>query len=91
MTCSCQRLLTVMEQRIENIPKTHRGLRNLVLDLVKELHSANEARKHFDTKVARDALDDLIELVIETSTEISRFYSRSKIGMCRPLNREING
>ena len=63
----------------------------MVLDLVKELHSASEARKHFDAKVARDALDDLIELVIETAAEISRFYSHSKIGTCRLHNREING
>ena len=65
---------------MERVSKTYTGLRDVVLDLVKELHHASEAGKQFNTKLARTALDELIELIIVASTEISATYSRSSLG-----------
>lgn len=56
------------------------SLRDMVLELIKELHHACEAAEHFDTKIVRMALDELIELITEASTEISVCYSRPTIG-----------
>ena len=56
------------------------ALREVVLDLIKELEAAREARKHFKADVAQKALDELLGLVIEAAMETSRCYSRNKIG-----------
>lgn len=56
------------------------GLRDAVIELVEELLSASEAEKHFDTMLARRALDGLIELTIQASMELASIYSHSKIG-----------
>ena len=74
------RPLTSFIQQLEGIPEAYRDLRDMVLDLVKELNQAREERKQFDTSVARRALDDLIELTSEIAEEVSRCYSRSKVG-----------
>ena len=67
-------------QQLEGIPKSYRSLRDMVLDLMKELDQVREERKHFDTKVARKALDDLIWLIVEIAKEVSQYYSRHKAG-----------
>ena len=59
-------------QQLEGIPETYRGLRDMVLDLVKELDQAREERKQFNTGVARKALNDFIGLIVETAEEVSR-------------------
>ena len=55
-------------------------LRTTVLDLVKELDTVREAGKHFDSQFARQALDQLIELVARAASKITEYYKRSKIG-----------
>ena len=65
---------------MERTSKLYTGVRDVVLVLVKELHHACEAGKHFDTKLARMALDELIELIVKASMEISATYSRSSLG-----------
>ena len=67
-------------QQLEGIPEMYRGLRDMVLDLVKELDQAREERKQFNTGVARTALDDFVGLIVEIAEEISRCYTRSKAG-----------
>ena len=42
----------------------------MALELTEELRSACEAGIYFDPQIAGQALDELIELIIETSTNI---------------------
>ena len=55
-------------------------LRGLVLELVKELDSVREAGKHFDCQLARQALDELIEMTARAARKIAEYYKRSKFG-----------
>lgn len=71
---------SVLQQRIEKIPKAYMSLRDTVLDLVDELRSAQEAGRHYDSQIAGQALDELIELVIQASMKISTCFSRPKLG-----------
>ena len=56
------------------------ALREMVLDLIKELEAAEEAKRNFQADVAQKALDELLCLVIEAAMETSRCYSHGKIG-----------
>ena len=58
------------------------GLRNIVIHLMKELRHVHEAGKYFETETVREAMDELIRLIIKASMEIGLCYSRPKIGMC---------
>ena len=51
----------------------------MVLELVDELESAAESGKHFETSLARRALDELIDLVVQAAMEVSLCYSHSKL------------
>ena len=55
------------------------SLRAMVLDLVKELEAAREAKKLFETDVAQKALNEMITLIIEAAMEVSRCYSYCKL------------
>ena len=43
------------------------------------MESASEAEKHFETRLAQKALDDLITLVTEAAMETSVCYEHSKL------------
>ena len=51
-----------------------------MLDLVKELKVVLVAGKQFDSKAACQAVEELIELIIEAMLKMSQRYSGSKIG-----------
>ena len=56
------------------------SLRAAVLKLMDELRSTQEAGKHFDTTLALQALDGLVDFVIRALKKLSTYYTRSKIG-----------
>ena len=55
-------------------------MRDAVIELVETLRTSQDAGEHFDSKLARQALDELIELVIQVCVKISEHFSRSKAG-----------
>lgn len=57
-------------------------LRDVILSLVEELASATSGIfvKAFETQPAREALDKMIELIVDAAMEISRRYGHSKPG-----------
>ena len=67
---------------MQGISKAFMDLRDVVLDLTEELRSATSdaAVRAYETDMAKEALDKMIELVVDAATEISRRYSRSKPG-----------
>lgn len=68
------------KKRVEGMSKSYMNLRNMVLNLIKEIRSVCEARKQFDSKTARLALEELIELITKVAMEIAHCYSHTKIG-----------
>ena len=67
-------------QRVEGISNAYTSLRDVVLELTGELCAAQEAGKHFESRPARQALDELIKLVIRACIKISECYSQSRVG-----------
>ena len=64
-------------------------LRDVVLELAEELKSATSgtAARAYETEPAREALDKMIELIIDAAMEISRRYAHSKTGETRFFGR----
>ena len=67
-------------QSVEGVPKSYAALRDVVLQLADELEFAREASKRFDCASAQNAINGLIDLVIQAASEISRCYGRRKFG-----------
>ena len=70
----------VCKQRIEGVPRAYMNLRAAALELMEEMHFALEAGKHFDSGLARRAVDELIHLVVRVSIKIRTCFSRSALG-----------
>ena len=66
------------------------GLKDSALELIGELRSVCEAEKHFDSRLARQALDELIELIIRTALDISACYSQSKLSELTSLEADAD-
>ena len=67
---------------MQGISKAFTELRDVVLELAEELRLATSgaAVRAYETDMAREALDKMIELIVDAAMEISRRYSRSKTG-----------
>ena len=67
-------------------------LRDVVLELAEELESRTSAAasKAYETELARDALDKMIELIVDAAMEISRRYAHSKPGEFPTVITPIN-
>jgi uncharacterized membrane protein (DUF373 family) len=72
-----KQVLTLL-QRIENIPTVYERLRHITLRLTDELENVAEAGSNFKTKSVRNAMNRLIELIVNATHEISNHYSQSK-------------
>ena len=76
-----------MEQQVQNVSKTYADLRDVVLQLAAELKSrtSEAAAKAYNTDLARQALDEMIELIVDAAKEIHDRYAHSKSGELLPL------
>ena len=57
-------------------------LRNIVLGSLAGMDTLKEASSNFNSKMVGDALDDLINVIIEVITEISKAYDSLNVCMC---------
>ena len=80
-----------VEQEVENIPSTHVRLRNLTLGALNGLDMIKEASSRFDSMIVKDALDRLINVIIEVVMEISRAYSGMNKYVCTFITLTIHG
>ena len=72
-------LNTYIYQRTKGISTDYNNLRGIIRGLAVKSEEVVEAGRNFKTERVREALDKLIQLVIEATQEVSSYYSQSKM------------